>query len=283
MPPIFHDTALDAQFERDGYVRVPMLNADEIAALREAFRQVGDPQAGFFCSVQGLTGQARQFIYERIAAVMRPHVARVLRDYRLCLGSFMSKAAADPNSRLAMHQDWSFASEPERRAVHFWAPLADVGLDNGCLAVVPGSHKLALPLRSYADQTRFAGVLPLLVEKYTVELPMPAGDVILFDGGLVHGSRPNHLSEVRVAVSAISVPAADRVTHCYLRSPDELELFDVPDEFFWSYQIGERPTGVPCVATVPFATHPLRDEDIRSSPYLRPVEQTAAPGIEVLV
>ncbi len=283
MPSIFQDAELDVQFDRDGYVRVPMLGPSEVAQLREAFEKVGDPQAGFFCSVQGLTTEARRYIYETITVVLQPHLERLLRDYSFCVSSYMSKAAADPNSRLAMHQDWSFASEPEHRAVHFWVPLSDVGIDNGCLAVVPGSHKLSLPRRSYAEQSRFAGVLPLLVERYTVELPMPAGEAVLFDGGLVHGSRPNRLAEVRVAATAISVPTADRVTHCYQPAPDTLEIFEVPAEFFWSYQIGERPRGVPCVATTPYQPQPLCARDVLESPFLRPVERSPAPGLEALV
>lgn len=283
MAAIFHDSTLDAQFRRDGYVRVPMLSTSEIAALRCAFDRIGDPREGFFCSVQGLTNQARQFVFESVTAILQTHLERLLCDYRFCVGSFMSKAAADPNSRLAMHQDWSFASEPEQRAVHFWAPLADVGLDNGCLAVVPGSHKLSLPRRSYADQSRFAGVLPLLVQRYTVELPMPAGEAVLFDGGLVHGSRPNRMAEVRVAASAISTPASDRVTHCYMNTPDEMEIFEVPNEFFWSYQIGERPRDVRCIATARYVPQPLDAEAILASPFLRPIEQAAAPGLEILV
>lgn len=283
MAAIFHDPSLEEEFRRQGFVRVPLLAPGEIAQLQAAFDRLGDPMAGFFCSVQGLTPQARRFIFEQIEAAFRPHLIRLLRNYRMCVASFMSKASADPNSRLAMHQDWSFADEPESRAVHFWSPLCDVELDNGCLALTPGSHHLCLPRRSYADQSRIAGVLPLLVERYTLELPMSAGEAVLFDGGLVHGSRPNTRPQVRVAASAICTPADEPVLHCVRTAPETLEVFEVDAEFFWDYEIGERPRRVKSRGSMAYESQPLTEADILASPHLTPVASPAAPGLEILV
>ena len=93
----------------------------------------------------------------------------------------------------ALHQDQLFLRVKPGVCLAAWMALEKVDEENGCLRVVPGSHKLPLLCRSEADTSvSFVGVgseMPPDVE--AIPIPMEAGDVLFFDGMLIHGSLPN--------------------------------------------------------------------------------------------
>ena len=75
-----------------------------------------------------------------------------------------------------------------------WIPIVDVTLENGCLEVMPGSHKNGL--RKHV--TPGASIPP--EERPAIEpkpLPVAAGGVILFHNYTLHSARPNETDTVR--------------------------------------------------------------------------------------
>lgn len=78
-----------------------------------------------------------------------------------------------------------------------WIPIVDATLENGCLQVLPGSHKYGL--FKHAWNSAGLGVSPEhqppnLTPK---ELPIRAGGVILFHNYTLHSARPNESDTVR--------------------------------------------------------------------------------------
>jgi ectoine hydroxylase-related dioxygenase (phytanoyl-CoA dioxygenase family) len=71
--------------------------------------------------------------------------------------------------------------------------LDDCDEANGCLQVVPGSHALPVLCTTAADTTQsFTDVTVPVPEGMTVQpIIMQAGDVLFFNGQLIHGSLPN--------------------------------------------------------------------------------------------
>ncbi len=93
----------------------------------------------------------------------------------------------------ALHQDNHFLRVQPGTCVATWMALDDCNEENGCLEVVPGSHDLPVLCHEQADTTKSftdEGVrLPEGME--AVPVPMQPGDVLLFNGALIHGSSPN--------------------------------------------------------------------------------------------
>lgn len=93
----------------------------------------------------------------------------------------------------ALHQDNYYLRVRPGTCMAAWLALDDCDEANGCLQVVPGSHTWDILCTVDADTTiSFTSVtvpLPEGVEPQPVR--MAAGDVMFFNGSIVHGSFPN--------------------------------------------------------------------------------------------
>jgi ectoine hydroxylase-related dioxygenase (phytanoyl-CoA dioxygenase family) len=110
------------------------------------------------------------------------------------------------------HQDtpyWAFGCDHTDRLVSVQVYLDDATRENGCLWMIPGSHRHGvLPVfqdrgtigRLYTDLERFEGEEPEAIEA-------PAGTAVFFHGDVVHGSRSNRTTESRRAVVLTYQPA----------------------------------------------------------------------------
>ena len=84
--------------------------------------------------------------------------------------------------------------------INFWFALQDINETNGCLYMVPGSHKLGpLPWVPTGDtnNSRKLAVDPT----GAIAVPMRAGDCLAFDRLTIHGSGENCSGEPRVGYS----------------------------------------------------------------------------------
>jgi phytanoyl-CoA hydroxylase len=110
------------------------------------------------------------------------------------------------------HQDspyWNFGCDHVDRLVSILVTLDAANVENGCLWVVPGSHKSgAIPCyqdrgvqgRLYTDVESYGGADP-------VPLDVAAGSVVFFHGDIIHGSQSNRTDECRRALVLTYQPA----------------------------------------------------------------------------
>lgn len=99
-----------------------------------------------------------------------------------------------PGSRgQALHQDNFYLKAEPGTCVAAWMALDPVDRENGCLEVVPGSHRWPILCTEKADtKVSFTDVtVPLPDPEAAVPVEMEPGDVLFFHGALVHGSAPN--------------------------------------------------------------------------------------------
>lgn len=97
-------------------------------------------------------------------------------------------------SQHPMHQDLHyFPFRPIDRIVASWTAMERINVDNGCLFVVPGTHKAILQPHDYPEDDvniAFHGVKGFDKVQKT-DLLMEKGDTVFFHPCLFHGSYPN--------------------------------------------------------------------------------------------
>lgn len=112
---------------------------------------------------------------------------------------FTAVKAAGGGGQFHMHQDNSYTRhEPAMGSLNIWVALSDMTPENGCLRIVPRSHRQG-QLDSHnagdGDSHRSVDFDPDLV----FPVRMRAGDAVVFSRWTVHGSGPNTGREPRLA------------------------------------------------------------------------------------
>ena len=119
----------------------------------------------------------------------------------------------------ALHQDNYYLRAEPGTCLAAWMALEDCDEENGCLHVVPGSHTWPLLCTERADTTQsFTDVtVPLPADARTCAVRMRAGDVLFFNGALVHGSFPNRTRDRfrRALIGHYIEGQAERVARYY--------------------------------------------------------------------
>ncbi|XP_071833882.1 phytanoyl-CoA dioxygenase, peroxisomal-like [Apostichopus japonicus] len=110
-------------------------------------------------------------------------------------------------SRHPLHQDlYYFPFRPAENIVASWTAMEKVNRANGCLVVVPGSHKGDLLDHGYPDwemgvNKLYHGIQSFDPSMPRVHLEMEKGDTVFFHPLLIHGSGSNKTSGFRKAIS----------------------------------------------------------------------------------
>lgn len=125
-----------------------------------------------------------------------------------------------PGSRgQALHQDNYFLQVKPGTCMAAWLALDNCDEENGCLRVVPNTHETPELCTENADTSQsFTDMTVPLAEGMSSEpVVMKAGDVLFFNGQLIHGSFPN-TSETRFRRALIGhyiVAKAEKVAEFY--------------------------------------------------------------------
>lgn len=132
-------------------------------------------------------------------------------DPRFSSGYLISKPPAGPP--LFWHQDWWGWDDPvsytdEIAQVFFMYYLTDTSPENGCLRVLPGTHRQKHVLHD-ADQAHGEGLSRVddpdhhLYRDLAGEVPVPvrAGDLVIGDARLLHSAYANRSDEERSLIT----------------------------------------------------------------------------------
>src|SRR5438045_6457150 len=92
-----------------------------------------------------------------------------------------------------LHQDQFYLRVQPGTCMAAWLALDPCDEENGCMQIVPGSHKLPVLCTEGADTSvSFTDVTVPIPEGTPVQpVLMQPGDVLFFQGSVIHGSYPN--------------------------------------------------------------------------------------------
>lgn len=137
------------------------------------------------------------FVLQRLQQLVGPHVVMPLAHHN-CIMTKQPKFSSDTG----WHQDtryWSFQS-PE--LVNLWISLGQETLQNGCLQVLPGTHRQTFSREQLDDElflrTDLPGNQPLL--QTATPVPLQPGDALFFHARCFHAATRNYSSETKHSV-----------------------------------------------------------------------------------
>jgi phytanoyl-CoA hydroxylase len=203
---------LAAQYRDEGYcVAEGALRPDEIRALIDEAMRLCREEAAKLTGGDAASGDADDM--GRFLAIHFPHKLSALMKETLahprivevltrgigpnvkCMQSMLFiKNAGKPGQ--AWHQDEDFIPTRDRSLGAAWIALDDATIDNGCLWVIPGSHRPGIlwPLRQHQNpEYDFAPEsydYPYRDED-AIPVEVSAGSIVFFHGHLLHKSLKN--------------------------------------------------------------------------------------------
>ena len=203
------------QFEDDGFCVVPgLFDGEQIAQIEaffEEFKHVGGKIFDGGATYEDIDPTKAQL------RAMNPHrYSRQVQDWFLnsnvadVLETLLEKPALGAQTMYyfkppgakgqGMHQDnFYLVSQPDT-CIAAWTAIDDADLDNGCLYVVPGSHRGDILCPSERSKERWMNYGDSHIGKFPrdqkpIAVPVPRGSTMFFSGNLIHGSGPNRTED----------------------------------------------------------------------------------------
>jgi hypothetical protein len=264
MPPrVFRDRRLERAFQRDGYVVVPFVDPSVLDELLEVYRTVGSGiDAGYYASVHSSDDGYKATVDREITQRFWPRLDEILLEHEPIIGAFMVKHPG-PGSGVPAHQDWICTDERVAGAINCWVPLTELNDEVGGFSVLPGSLRYLDGLRgSPSFPTKFDGLGDRIHEELMVDLEVPRGSAVIYDGRLLHATRPNRSDATRV-VAYLNATIAGTPRRHYFRNEDgDIEVYAVADDFHTSFSIGQRPDGQLIETVVGYQAEALSYDEI---------------------
>jgi phytanoyl-CoA hydroxylase len=202
-------------YHEDGFLIVPgALSPDEVEEMRADTVAICRGQWGEVGNLPDFDGTETDeeiiqqvlciHMIHKISPIMHRYLSqRTMKDVLTkiigpnvkCMQSMLFiKAAGKPGQ--AWHQDEFYIPTRDRSLTGGWIALDDATVENGCLYVIPGSHKTGVlwPQRTHDDR-RFDCAGETYQFPYNdndaIPVEVKAGAIVFFNGYLLHRSLPN--------------------------------------------------------------------------------------------
>lgn len=189
---------IEAMYARDGYAApIDVFSPEEIGAIRAEI-EAAEARWG-----DQLAGSGRNNAHYVLPVLDRiAHDARILNAVERLIGHDIVVGGTtlfikEPESEgfISWHQDARYIGLEPHNWVTAWLAITDVNEANGCMRMVPGTHKA--PLVEHVDTFGENNMLtrgqtvPDVDEAATVPVILEAGQLSLHHPRVVHGSGPN--------------------------------------------------------------------------------------------
>lgn len=207
------DESSVARFARDGFLfPIRVYSAQDIAVRLRWLEALEASRAGRI--PPALNAKVHLLVPWLWDMVHEPAIVDAVEDLLgpdlLCWGtSFIAKNGPDAR-HVTWHQDATHWNLTEPRAVTAWVAFTPSTRANGCVRMLPGSNRQALPHRDSGDRLNMLGrreeVIGTVGENRAVDVVLAPGEMSLHDPLIVHGSEPNSSTSRRIGFAIRYIP-----------------------------------------------------------------------------
>lgn len=246
MKTVFRDINHHNYFVENGYVKLSILDKDEIYKIRNFYSNLTENLSiknsvyGIYVSLDDKNLKLKTDTMHFIQSLVKPKLDKYLKDYKVHLGGFIIKQS-DDYSYTYPHQDWIFSphNETDSFSATIWISMDDLTPNSGSLGFIPGSHQIfdgiiGSPSSYFINATQ--GHEDLLFNYLTFP-EINAGDAFVFNNKCVHGANPNILGGDRIIVGIGITPIDSKLTHYFLKpgTKNKVLQLEVPENFFLTH------------------------------------------------
>lgn len=238
MPKVLSEQAVQ-QFHDEGYLSpVPVLTPEEAAYFRSRLEAFEAKHPGDVAKLKTKSHILCPWV-EEIAR--HPRLLDAYEDLIgpdiLCYSMAFRNKNADGRTVAGWHQDTLYLPIEPILVIGALA-LSECGPEQGCLRVIPGSHKGEILPHGEADDPDSILARGQFIEadfdtSTAVDLSLQPGEIGLFNAGIIHGSQENRSDDRRIMLLVEMTPThatsrRHRETAMLVRGTDSYNNFD-PD------------------------------------------------------
>jgi non-heme Fe2+,alpha-ketoglutarate-dependent halogenase len=195
-----------ARYEEDGYLAgLPVFSATEVAALQAEYpRLAALLPPGKNINYVNWWHKRNRFLYD---LCLDPRLLDCVEDilgpdFFLWGSHFFVKEPHDERMT-PWHQDAQYWPLTPQNAVTVFIAFSDCDRENGCLRVIPGTHRGRRLRHHVSEDARYTLPQEIDADEFdpadAAYLELRAGEISLHHDGLVHGSAGNPTSRPRIA------------------------------------------------------------------------------------
>lgn len=130
--------------------------------------------------------------------VVRGALAQLMDDEAVGVQSmYFFKEPGSPGQ--AAHQDFYYIKDDPMTMIAAWIAMENVDIENGCLWVIPGTHKMGLlphgAVKNLAEHEAWTDETEGIDLTEEIPVEMEKGDILFFHELLIHSSRRNRSTD----------------------------------------------------------------------------------------
>ena len=207
------------QYDRDGYALFPqVLDADLVRETSDHINWLQQKHPSLRPEHLGHNLMTEDAFWVRLVSDHRlldiaekfigPNIALFASHY-ICKPPFDGQP-------VLWHQDGSYWPLDPMEVVTLWLAVDDADPENGCMRVIPSTHKM--DLKEMKRRTDVANVLSsgidseFVDESKAVDFVLKAGGVSVHHPNIIHGSEPNNSPRRRGGLTIRYIPMSTRIT-----------------------------------------------------------------------
>jgi hypothetical protein len=191
------------------------------------------PGSPYHCSFIHADQERRSQVQAVFAKAFEPYIQEHLKGYTMLHAAMHVKPPG--GGRLPLHMNWSSVADLNRSTVTLWCPLMDTDLENGTLEVIPGSHRITRRIEE--NKTTYFHFYRDMLSGLTAPQPARAGEIILMEDTILHGSQSNTSQKPRIAAQIVCVPNDATPVYYYPATPTLFEVIEADTDFFVNFDL----------------------------------------------
>jgi ectoine hydroxylase-related dioxygenase (phytanoyl-CoA dioxygenase family) len=240
----FNSDELQSDFYENGYVILPeKIDKKSLELLTQCcIENIDFYASSYYISTIEIQNIEHRKIANKVFWEATNKIAeKYLHNYKQYYGGYGVKFSKE-TTLLNAHQDTTMVPYGSNRTgLTLWTPLMDVDEENGCVQIIPKSHRYNRLPRATGCDFAYKDYNKEIIEQM-LPIKLKRGEVLIMDQSLIHYSGSNKSEYIRVAAMGMLKPTEVNIV-CYhpIHNCEKLEVYKVPDDFYTYHMLTQKP------------------------------------------
>jgi hypothetical protein len=186
------------QYEKNGYLTIPLLNTGQVAQLAQIFHRhfnITTVPTVYDTVADTPVDRVRQ-VHEEINEVCKSALHNLVQNFRIAASIFIIKKSGE-DSYKGVHLDASMTAQGYNN-VGIWIPLCDIDEQTGRMCLFGNSQHFLPPYSTPSMPNSFEQTEDM-VEKHLTCFSMKKGEALFFNNNMIHCTQKNTSGKTRIA------------------------------------------------------------------------------------